>query len=64
MSAARGDAGAARAAGFRVALRDAAGPLEEVALEGPDVVVLELPAEAGEAEESPFAALKRLKQSS
>ena len=37
---------AARAAGFRVALRDIAGPLEEVALEGPDVVVLELPAAA------------------
>lgn len=36
---------AARAAGFRVSLRDLAGPLDEVALEGPDVIVLE-PADA------------------
>lgn len=34
----------ARAAGFRIALRDVGGPLDEVALESPDIVVLELPA--------------------
>ncbi|TNF24026.1 MAG: response regulator transcription factor [Deltaproteobacteria bacterium] len=34
---------AARAAGFRIALRDLAGSLDEVVLESPDVVVLELP---------------------
>jgi len=34
---------ASRAAGFRIALRDVAGPLDEVVLESPDVVLLELP---------------------
>lgn len=42
---------AARAAGFHVALRDARAPLDEVAVEGPDIVILDLPtgASLGEA---------------